>query len=78
MTYKLNNGIKKIQSPIVLLFCGQELRFSNGTKLAEKEFDKPYVIDEITAKDSLVFITVSEKDNMPLTDWSDEREISFF
>ena len=78
MTYKLNNEVKKINSPIVLLLCDQELRFNNGTELAEKEFDKPYIIDNITAKDSVVFIAVSEKDNMPTTDGIDEKEVSFF
>lgn len=78
MTYKLNSELKKIKSPIVLLLCDQELRFNNGTELAEKEFNKPYIIDTITAKDSVVFITVLEKDNMPTTDWSDEKEVSFF
>ena len=78
MTYKLNNGVKKIQSPIVLLLCDQELRFNNGVELAEKELDKPYMIDTITAKDSVVFITVLENDNMPSTEWSDEKDVSFF
>lgn len=78
MTYKLNNEVKKIKSPIVLLLFNQELRFNNGTELAEKEFDKPYIIDNITAKESVVFITVLEKDNMPTTDWTDEKEVSFF
>ena len=58
--------------------CDQELRFNNGVELAEKEFDKPYMIDTITAKDSVVFITVLENDNMPSTDWTDEKEVSFF
>lgn len=78
MTYKLNNEVKKINSPIVLLLCDQELRFNNGAELAEKKFDKPYIIDTITAKDSVVFIAVSEKDNMPTTDGIDEKEVSFF
>lgn len=77
MTYKLNNGVKKIQSPIVLLLCGQKIRFNNGVELAEKEFDKPYTIETITAKDSVVLITVLEKDNIPSTDWSKDKEISF-
>lgn len=78
MTYKLNSEVKKIKSPIVLLLCDQELRFNNGTELAEKEFNKPYIIDAITAKGSVVFITVLEKDNMPMTDGIDEKEVSFF
>ncbi len=78
MTYKLNNEVKKIKTPVVLLLCDQELRFNNGAELAEKEFEQPYIIDTITAKDSLVYITVLEKDNMPTTDWSDEKEVSFF
>ncbi len=78
MTYKLNSELKKIKSPIVLLLCDQELRFNNGTELAEKEFNKPYIIDTITAKDNVVFITVLEKDNMPTTDGIDEKEVSFF
>ena len=78
MTYKLNNEVKKINSPIVLLLFNQELRFNNGIELAKKEFDKPYIIDTITAKDSVVFITVLEKENMPTTDWSKDKDISFF
>lgn len=78
MTYKLNNEVKKIKSPIVLLLCDQELRFNNGIELAKKEFDTPYTIDTITAKDSVVFITVLEKENMPTTDWSKDKDISFF
>lgn len=77
MKFKIDSGVKKINSPIVLLIDGQEQRFENGAVLADYEFDKRYSIESITAKDDVIYLSVQEGVSLPSSDWAKE-EVSFF
>ena len=77
MKFKIDTGVKKINSPIVLLVNGQEQRFENGAALVDYEFDKRYSIESITAKDDVIYLSVKEGVSLPSSDWAKE-EVSFF
>lgn len=77
MTYKLNPCVGKIKSPVVLVFpTGEEKRFADGTDAAKADFDRHYVIAEMTAKGDVIFLTVEEI-GMPSMNWAGE-EATFF
>lgn len=77
MKFKIDSGVKKINSPIVLLIDGQEQRFENGADLADYEFDKRYSIESITAKDDIIYLSLQEGESFLSSDWTKE-EVSFF
>lgn len=80
MTYKLNPEVKKITSPIIIKFDGSEevLSYEDGAALAEADFEKNYLIDSVSAKDSSIEITLRENDKVNVVNWVGEEAVSFF
>ena len=80
MTYKLNQEVKKIASPITIRFDGSDdvLSFANGTALADACFEKNYLIESVAAKDSTIEITLRENDMVNVVNWVGEEAVSFF
>ena len=80
MTYKLNPDVKKITSPIKIKFDGSEevLNFEDGAALAEADFEKNYLFDSVSAKDSSIEIILREKDMVNVVNWVGEEAVSFF
>ena len=76
MTYKLNCELKKIKSPIRIV-SPIKLEFENGKDLCEYSFDKYYLIDGISAKDSVLEIVLIENIQINTTNWIGEEQ-SFF
>ena len=57
MTYKLNPEIRKITSPVELIFPDGEKRlFENGADVCSDVFEDRYVVKEIKAVDATVEI----------------------
>lgn len=77
MKFKIDSEVRKITSPIVLNIGGKEQNYENGSVLSDYEFDKRYVIESISAKGDLVYITVAEGQDIPSTEWT-KKEVSFF
>lgn len=50
MTYRLNNELKKIKSPVCIV-SPMKLKFENGEELCDYDFDKYYLIDSISARE---------------------------
>ena len=80
MTYKLNPYVKKITSPIKIKFDVSEevMNFADGVALAEADFEKNYLIDSVSAKDSSIEITLRENDMVYVVNWVGEEAVSFF
>ena len=80
MTYKLNPYVKKITSPIKIKFDVSEevMNFADGVALAEADFEKNYLIDSVSAKDSSIEITLRENDMINVVNWVGEEAVSFF
>lgn len=77
MKFKIDSEVRKITSPIVLNIGDKEQNYENGSALSDYEFDKRYVIESISAKGDLVYITVAEGQDIPSTEWT-KKEVSFF
>lgn len=78
MTYKLEPGLRKIQSPVVLVFPDGETRaFENGAAVTEAVFDKYYHTEEIRALDGVIEVKLIER-SAPDMNWCGEESVSFF
>lgn len=78
MTYKLDPSVSKITSPILLIYDGYEKVFENGKQLADADFDKYYLIDNISIKDDMIAVKLKENDRINDTNWCGEEQVSFF
>lgn len=77
MTYKIDQFVSKISSPIKVVFGNTELIFDNGEALAGYVFDKPYLISKITAHNNTVVLDFSENALINETEWS-ETDQNYF
>ena len=63
MTYKLEPGLARISSPIVLVMPdGERIEFENGSEIVEAVFDHRYVVGEIRAVNNEIEIILKEPD----------------
>ena len=61
MTFKLEPGLARITSPIILLFPDHTTRrFSSGEDAVRETFDKRWKVTEMRARDGEIEIIVEE------------------
>lgn len=61
MTYKIEPGLGRIMSPVVLLFSdGHTANYSSGEEVCETVFDRKYRVVEMRAVDNTVEIKLEE------------------
>ena len=78
MTYKLNPEIRKILSPVVLIFPdGMKQQYLDGNAATEAVFDRKYVVSTIRAEDDIIELMLVEQET-PSMNWNGEAAISFF
>ena len=78
MTYKLNPEIRKILSPVVLIFPdGTKQQYEDGDSAADAVFDHKYLISALRAVDDIIEIKLVEQE-APSMNWSGESAASFF
>ena len=66
MGYKLNDMIRLIDSPVVLIFPDGNLReFADGKEAIEEAFDKRYDVKSIKANGDTAVIRLVENDGNP-------------
>ena len=80
MTYKLDQEVRKIISPITLIFSdgADERIYSDGAALAGAVFQKNYCIESISARNGHVVLTVKENSAVNAMNWVGEEAVSFF
>ena len=79
MTYKLNPELRKIRSPVTLIFPdGMEKNFESGREIANAVFDKHYLIDEIKADGNVIKLKLMEQARAAVVNWNGEEAVSFF
>lgn len=59
MTYKIEQFVAKITSPITVKIADEKMVFGSGAELAGYGFDKKYAV----AEDSAIVITLTESSN---------------
>ena len=78
MTYRLDQSVAKIASRILLICNGTEKVYENGKQLADAIFDKNYLIDSISIKESMIVVSLKENDSINDVKWANNSEVSFF
>ena len=78
MTYRVEQFVARITSPVVVYFGDEILELKNGQELAERSFDRSVAISEIRASDSAVVITLVENDRVNDINWCGEEPVGFF
>lgn len=82
MTYRLSPEVRKITSPVILLFSdGREgERYENGAALANAVFCKNYLIESLSVRNGSVVLAVRENDQVNAMDWDgmEAVEMTFF
>ena len=77
MTYKVEQFVKKITSPITVTIGENSIAFQNGEKLAEASFCEPVKIESITAQNDIIIIQLAKNDSVNDMSWSD-KDNSYF
>ena len=78
MTYKIDQFVRKITSPVKVLIDDKMLKFENGETLAENIFDRNYSVADLRAEGSVVIITLAENEQINDTNWIGEEQQTFF
>ena len=78
MTYKIDQFVSKISSPITVLIGDKTLKFENGETLAEYVFDRKYSVTDLKADGSVVIITLAEAKTLTDTNWIGDEQVGFF
>ncbi|SDB26760.1 hypothetical protein SAMN02910317_01328 [Ruminococcaceae bacterium FB2012] len=78
MTYKIDQFVRKISSPITVLVGDKILEFENGETLAGYVFDRKYSVAVLRAEGSAVVITLDENEQVNDTNWIGEEQQTFF
>ena len=78
MTYRVEQFVRKISSPIVVKIGIEEMQFKNGSELAEYKFDRSFVISDINIDRKNIIISLAENDHINDTNWLGEEQAGFF
>lgn len=78
MTCKLNPEIRKILSPVVLVYPdGVKQTYADGKAAADAVFNHKYLISTVRAVDDIIELKLVEQE-APNINWSGESATSFF
>ena len=78
MTYRVDQWVRKITSPLIARINDKELSFDNGDSFANSfTADKPVIIHSISASDGKIIVELIDNKIVNDTSWSD-KENSYF
>ena len=78
MTYKIEQFVAKIESPVVAVIEDKQMEFADGKALAETTFSKLFRIESLTARGDKVVVKLVENDRLNDTNWTGEEQADFF
>ena len=80
MTYRLENFIEKITTPIICVFDGKEVEYADGKDLTSRSFERYWLVDSINVTDGKLVLKMKENKNTNTIDWIGEEGVvrSFF
>ncbi len=78
MTYRVEQFVAKIKSPVVAVIEDKQMEFADGKALAETAFSKLFRIESLTAKGDKIIIKLVENDRLNDTNWTGEEQADFF
>ena len=78
MTYRIEQWVRKITSPVMVKIGDENIKMADGKQLAERSFDRSYLISEVRALDDMILIVLVENDKTNDITWVGEEQASFF
>ena len=78
MTYRIEQFVAKIESPVIAVLQGEQREFPNGRALAETAFSRLFRIESLTAQGDRIIIKLVENDRLNDTNWTGEEQAGFF
>ena len=78
MTYRVEQWVRKITSPVMVRIGDENIKMADGKQLAERSFDRSYLISEVSALDDMILIVLVENDKVNDITWVGEEQASFF
>jgi len=78
MTYRIEQWVRKITSPVMVRIGDENIKMADGKQLAERSFDRSYLISEVSALDDMILIVLVENDKTNDITWVGEEQASFF
>ena len=80
MVYKLERFVERITSPVVVAFGDNEVEYADGRTLSEQNFEKYWLVDSISVRNSKIVLVMKENKNINNVEWIGEEAVdkSFF
>ena len=78
MTYRVEQFVAKIKSPVVAVIEDRQIEYADGKVLSETSFSKLFRIESLTAKGDRIIIKLVENDRLNDTNWTGEEQAGFF
>lgn len=78
MTYKVEQFVRKIKSPVTVRISENSIVFPDGERLAEASFCEPLTIESIIAEDNNIIIQLVKNDKINDINWIGEEQADFF
>ena len=78
MTYRVEQFVRKIKSPVIVKIGENCSQYANGKCLAEAEFSEQMSIIKISAEDNKVIIELVKNEKVNDVNWIGEEQADFF
>lgn len=78
MTYRVEQFVRKIKSPVIVKIGENCLQYSDGMSLADAEFSEQMSIINISAEDNKVIIELVKNNRVNDVNWIGEEQADFF
>ena len=78
MTYRVEQFVRKIKSPVIVKNGTDIIQYSNGEDLANAEFSERMSIIKISAENSKVIIELVKNNRVNDVNWIGEEQADFF
>lgn len=75
--FNIEQFLSKINAPCIVRIGETGMSFDDGVALDKNQFDKQYLVDQVTIEDGKAVITLKESE-MPDVNWVGSEEVSFF
>ncbi|SFB66266.1 hypothetical protein [Ruminococcus albus] len=77
MTYRVEQFVRKISSPVIVKYGDTEREFKSGEELANYDFDRNVVVTDVSADGNKIIITLVENARVNETNWVGEEQTYF-
>lgn len=78
MTYRVEQFVAKIESPVVAVIEDKQVEYPDGKALAGTAFSKLFRVEALTARGGKIIVRLVENDQINDINWVGEEQADFF